>query len=117
MSGETLPKQVAWQLTAKEEKDFKNVPVDKYGVMPFEVVEGEPDKRVFILTIKNVTAAMSGHQYKCVPPQNAAYTLTKELPTVGIVVKGEGEPHTLDMHMQCLQTVIAPYTDALQFSV
>ena len=93
VSGKTLPEQVTWQLMAKGEKEFKNVPGENYKVMPFGGVEGEPEKRVFILTITNLTLAMSGNKYKCVPPEDTAFTFAEKSTEIEIVVTAKGETY------------------------
>ena len=93
VSGKTLPEQVTWQIKAKGEEEFKDVAGENYDAMPFGDVEGQPEKRVFNLTITKLTLEMSGDKYRCVPPEGTDFTFAKKSTEIEIVVTAKGETY------------------------
>ena len=78
---------------ANGEKEFKDVAGENYKVMPFGDVEEKPGKRVFNLTIAKLTLEMSGNKYKCVPPEDNAFTFAEKSTEIEIVVTAKGETY------------------------
>ena len=97
ISGNPLPESVTWKCN-DEAIDFEGSKGSYNETVSTMEVEGKR-MRVFNLIIKQLSVAMDGNKYECIPPDDS--NLAKVPPSIEIEVERKSEPCTLILLITC----------------